>query len=391
MAKIDKTRFNRLHEEMEREDVDVLVCRLPENVLYLSDYWAQQGLSLAVLPKGEEPILLAPEVEEPYAKKSWADTQIFGWGLVGEDDLFSSWDRLLADLRDEHSLQDSTVGVEKSFELVAPPYNVMEPVGVGEPTLNLIEKVFSGGEVVDATDLLEQARSVKTDYEQDKLRIANEVAALGLARFEEEVVPGKTEAQVAAAVEQEIRSKGAGYKGANFARASAEIRTGPGSFETLLFVPSRSERIAEGDVVLLELPTVVDGYWSDLTRVTVAGRPTEKQKEIHELVSRAQQAAIDKMEPGTSWGEVDEAARETIENGGYGDNFPHITGHGLGLRYHENIPLLYPGAEGKLEPGMVSSVEPGIYIEGWGGIRMEDNILVTEGGPELLSTYDRTL
>ncbi|MFB6215077.1 MAG: M24 family metallopeptidase, partial [Candidatus Bipolaricaulia bacterium] len=243
----------------------------------------------------------------------------------------------------------------------------------------------------DATDTLENARSVKTEYEHEKLRIANEIAALGLARFKEEVAPGKTEAQVAAAVEQEIRSNGAGYKGANFARASAEIRTGPGSYETLLFVPSRSERIMEGDIVLLELPTVVDGYWSDLTRVTVAGRPTEKQREVHSLVSRAQQAAIEEMTAGTKWGDVDKAARETIENGGYGDNFPHITGHGLGLRYHENIPLLYPGAEGELETGMVSSVEPGIYIEGWGGIRMEDNIFVTEEGPELLSKFDRTL
>lgn len=391
MTEIDKERFVRLYDEMERRDVDVLVCRLPENVLYISNYWAQQGLSLAVLPKNEKPILLAPEVERPYAEKSWADTRIFGWGLVGEDDLFSSFSKLLTEVRDEHSLQKATVGIESSFELVAPPYNVMEPVGVGQPTINLIEEVFSEGQLTDATGLLEKARSVKTDFEQKKLRIANEIAALGLARFEEEVSPGKTEAQIAAAVEQEIRSKGAGYKGANFARGSAEIRTGPGSFEALLFVPSRNERVEEGDLVLLELPTVVDGYWSDLTRVTVAGRASDKQKEVYELVKKAQQAAIDKIQPGTKCGEVDKAARETIEDGGYGDNFPHITGHGLGLRYHENIPLLFPGAEEKLEQGMVTSVEPGIYIKDWGGIRIEDNVLVTKDGSELLSSYDRSL
>lgn len=391
MVEIDRARFERLYEEMERQKVDVLICRLPENVVYISDYWPQQGLSLAILPRNEEPILLAPEVEEPYAEKSWADTRIFGWGLVGEDDLFTSLDNLLRKIRDEYSLEKATVGIEASSELVAPPYNVMEPVGIGNPTLNLIEDVFSDGGIVDAVDILEESRSVKTHYEQEKLKVANEVAALGLARFKEEVAPGKTEAQVAGAVEQEIRSKGAGYKGADFARASAEIRTGPGSFETLLFVPSRDEVIKEGDVVLLELPTVVDGYWSDLTRVAVAGRPTDKQEEVFDLVCEAQKAAIDRMEPGTVWGEVDKAARETIEKGGYGDNFPHITGHGLGLRYHENIPLFYPGADGKLKKGMVSSVEPGIYIEGWGGVRMEDNVLVTEDGPELLSTYDRTL
>ncbi|MFB6216064.1 MAG: aminopeptidase P family N-terminal domain-containing protein, partial [Candidatus Aenigmatarchaeota archaeon] len=181
--KIDEERFDRLQREMETDNLDVLVCRLPENVTYLTDYWPQQGLSVAVLARGEEPVLLAPEVEAPYAKESWADTRIFGWGLVGEEDLFTSLSKLLSEVRDSMSLQNARVGIETSFELVAPPYNVMEPVGIGNPTRKLIEETFSGGELVDATDTLENARSVKTEYEHEKLRIANEIAALGLARF----------------------------------------------------------------------------------------------------------------------------------------------------------------------------------------------------------------
>ncbi len=139
------------------------------------------------------------------------------------------------------------------------------------------------------------------------------------------------------------------------------------------------------------MAAVIDGYWSDLTRVAVAGEPTEKQREIYDLVLRAQTAAIQKMLPGVSFSEVDRAARQIIEAGGYGKYFVHITGHGIGLRYHEFIPLLHPQVEGRLATGMVSSVEPGVYVPDWGGIRLEDNVAVTEEGPEYLSTFDRTL
>jgi Xaa-Pro aminopeptidase len=141
---------------------------------------------------------------------------------------------------------------------------------------------------------------------------------------------------------------------------------------------------------MIELAVVADGYWSDLTRVVIAGEPTKKQREVYTVVLEAQKAAIEKMRPGVIFSEVDNAARQVIERAGYGQHFVHITGHGIGFRYHEFIPLLAPQAKGKLAAGMASSVEPGIYIPDWGGIRIEDNIVVTEDEPEYLSTFDRT-
>jgi Xaa-Pro aminopeptidase len=137
---------------------------------------------------------------------------------------------------------------------------------------------------------------------------------------------------------------------------------------------------------MIELATIVDGYWSDLTYMAVAGQPNQRQKELHNHLLEAQQAAAQQMRPGASFSDPDTAARQVLEKAGLGEYFVHITGHGVGLRYHEFIPFLMPGASGTLEKGMVSSVEPGIYIPGFGGLRIEDNVAVGEDGPIFLST-----
>ncbi|MFO7546359.1 MAG: M24 family metallopeptidase, partial [Trueperaceae bacterium] len=146
-------------------------------------------------------------------------------------------------------------------------------------------------------------------------------------------------------------------------------------------------RIREGDLVMVELGVVVDGYWADLTYMAVAGRePSAEQRELHNVVLRAQQEAADQMRPGRPWSAPDEAARRVIGEAGLLDRFPHITGHGIGFRYHEFEPLLAPGADQALEEGMVSSVEPGVYRPGFGGIRIEDIVAVGADGPDFLST-----
>lgn len=391
MSSPDELRLERLRKKMGESEFDALVSCLPENVLYLTNYWPHHGLAMALFPRHGEPVLLLPEVEAEYADRSWADVRPFGWGLLKDKDPTAALKELLSQIRDKLGLAKATIGLEQSFEVVAPPYRAAEPIVPATPTKTLLHQLFSEAELKDSTELLENLRSIKTPFELERLRLANEIASFGLATFAKTALPGKTEAEAGAAVEEVIRSLGPGYKGARLARAFAEVRAGAGSCNTYLLVPSRDRRIREGDIVLIELATVVDGYWSDLTRVVIAGEPTDKQREVYNLVLDAQTAAIGKMEPGNSFSEVDRAARQIIEEGGYGDYFVHITGHGIGLRYHEFIPLLHPQVGGKLEAGMVSSVEPGVYIPDWGGIRIEDNVAVTEEGPECLSTFDRTL
>jgi Xaa-Pro aminopeptidase len=219
------------------------------------------------------------------------------------------------------------------------------------------------------------------------LRIANEIAEMGMHYAIENLKPGLTEAQVGAMVEYKIRADGPGYKGARLMHAFAEVGAGPvGSTKGTLLIPSTPYQLQNGDLVMIELATVVDGYFSDLTYMAVVGEPSARQKEVYNHLLEAQQAAAHAIRPGATADAPDKAAREVLKAAGLEQYFVHITGHGVGHRYHEFNPVLFPGNSTVLAEGMVTSVEPGVYIEGFGGIRIEDNVAVGKDGPIFLST-----
>jgi Xaa-Pro dipeptidase len=382
-----KDRLNRLKKLMAENDLGALICRLPENVVFLTDYWPHHGFSLAVFSQEGEAQVFVPEVEEEYARLGWADVKLFGWGLLKDGDLYANYRSFLAEVKASLGLQGRKVGVEKSFEVVAPTYRSAEPVVPAAPWNNLLEDLFSDATLVDAADLLQNARACKFEYELSKLRLANEICEMGINYAISKLEPGMTETQVGALVEYKVRADGPGYKGAHLTRCLAEVAAGPvGSTKGTLLIPSTRYKIREGDFVMLEVATVVDGYWSDLTYMAVAGTPSDRQKEVYNHLLEAQQAAARQMRPGASYADPDTAARQVLDRAGLGEYFVHITGHGVGFRYHEFIPFLMPGAQGTLEKGMVSSVEPGVYIPEFGGLRIEDNVAVGEDGPVFLST-----
>lgn len=387
MSKPDTFRLERLREKMKAAGLDALVCRLPENVVYLTDYWPHHGFSVAVLTKSDKPLLFVPEVEGEYADPDWAEVIQFGWGLLKDGDLYANYRRLLTQAHDRFGLKGAKLGVEKSFEVIGSTYRSAEPVVPAGPWAHLLEQVFADATLLDATDLLQTTRAVKSEYELAKLRVANEIAEVGMKAFLAKLEPGMTETQVGALVESTIRAEGPGRKGARLVRALCEVGAGPiGSTKGTLLVPSTPRVINAGDIVMVELATVVDGYWSDLTYVAVAGKPNARQREVYNGVLEAQRAAAQEMRAGRSFSDPDTAARQVLDKAGLGQYFVHITGHGVGLRYHEFIPFLAPGSVGTLEAGMVSSVEPGVYIEGFGGVRIEDNVAVGKEGPVFLST-----
>jgi Xaa-Pro aminopeptidase len=273
------------------------------------------------------------------------------------------------------------------LEVVAPTYRSAEPVVPAQPWNNLLDSVFAKSTLVDITSFIQEVRAIKTDYELGKLRIANEIAENALRKTIAKLEPGMTEVQIGAWVEYYVRAEGPGYKGARLTRALCEVGAGAiNSTKGTLLVPSTAYSVKPGDFVMIELATVVDGYWSDLTYMAVVGEPSQRQKEVYNHLLEAQQAAAAQMRPGSSFSDPDKAARDVLEKAGLSQYFVHITGHGVGLRYHEFIPFLTPDASGVLEKGMVSSVEPGVYIPGFGGLRIEDNVAVGEDGPIFLST-----
>lgn len=389
MSARDELRFERLREAMAEANLDALVCRLPENVVYLTNYWPHHGFSVAVFLRepSAKAVLLLPEIEQDYADPDWAEVTTFGWGLLKDPDLYQSYRDLLTQVRDRLGLGQARLGVEWTWEVVGPTYRMAEPVVPAQPWRDLLSEVFAGGHLEDAEPLLAGVRSVKTAYELERLKVANEIAEMAMREFLEQLEPGMTEAQVGALIEHKIRADGPGYKSARLVRACAEVGAGPeGSAKGYLLVPSTTREIREGDLVMVELATVVDGYWSDLTYMAVAGEPSERQREVYNYVLQAQQRAAEQMRVGASFSDPDRAAREVLDAAGLGEYFIHITGHGVGYRYHEFIPILAPGAQGVLRQGMVSSVEPGVYIPGFGGVRVEDNVAVGEEGPVFLST-----
>ena len=383
----ERMRQQRLRELMKAAGIDALVCRLPENIMYITDYWVHHGFSVVVFPKDGDPLLYVPEIEEPYTQNAWAEVSVFGWGLLKDKDLYENYPKWLSSVIDRLGLKGATVGYEKTFEIVGTTYRSSEPVIPAYPWFDLIESLFADSHLVDAADVIQTARGIKGEYEIEKLRMAAEIAEMGMFEFVEKLEPGMTEIDVSAMIEHKIRTAGSGHKGAKLIRAWAEVAAGPvGSARATLVIPSTDYVIEEGDLVMTELATVVDGYWSDLTYMAVAGEPNDRQREVYNQVLEAQQAATKATKAGAPATAPDEAARKVLDAAGLGPYFVHITGHSLGFRYHEFVPVLFPGAGGKLEAGMVTTVEPGVYIPDFGGIRIEDNVVVGEAGPIFLST-----
>jgi Xaa-Pro dipeptidase len=388
----DMERVQRTQLALDKAGLDALVCRLPENIVMLTEYWPMNGFAFLVYPADKDPVLIVPVPEQELAGESWVkDVRTFKWGLVDSGDPYAKIPEMLKQAAVDLDLVGKRVGYEGSFEFIAAPYVGGEPGVFSQVSFRMFQNAF-GENLTDATGLIHKLRLYKTSQEAEKLRRVNDIACMGLKAFFENVVPGKTEIEVAAAVELAIMTGGTGYQGVKVARAWASVMSGPRAVTAYKpHLLSTQRKLQSGDMALIELATVADGWWSDLTRTRVAGAVKEGDLERWNAVVDAQLAAINVIRPGVLSKEVDRAAREIIEQRGLGKYFIHHTGHGLGLRYHEPEPFLHPSVEAPLEEGMVSSVEPGIYIEGWGAMRCEDNILVTRDGVEVLSEFSRDL
>jgi Xaa-Pro aminopeptidase len=225
----------------------------------------------------------------------------------------------------------------------------------------------------------------KTPEEMRRIRLANAVAQVGLQIWAEALEPGLTEAQAAAAAEGAIHSL-IGQNSIRMARAWAMVQSGPNTVDAGRFNRSSGRRIEEGDLVLIEMATCVDGYWSDLTRTVPVDKISAEQNDLLEAVAGAQRAALQLAAPGVSAHTIDAAARSVLARAGFAEHFTHATGHHVGFRYHDPGFAIAPGNHDTLEAGMVITIEPGAYVPHLDcGARLEDNIAITASGAEILS------
>lgn len=390
--RIDSERINRNSSGMNKKGLDALICRLPENVLFLSGWWPLTGTSWAISTADGRTHIILPNCEAIEAQADGIiDFSAFEWAHLDANPL-EEIKKIIQHVAREFGIEKGHIGIEENFEGIAPPLNIGEPSVPGWWSKQLLMELLPGAKFSNASDLLDELRSVKTHSELEKLRIANEIAGFGLETFRVNVKQGISEIELLALVNASIAVKGSGYKGIKSARGFAQVSSGQRTEKAWRPCLITSNRILQnGEIALLELAVVADGFWADNTRVVVAGGPDKKQQEIYAVVRKAQLAAKEAIKPGIKMSEVDKAARDVINEAGYGKYFIHITGHGVGWRYHEFPPLLAPGNETLLQEGMVTSVEPGIYIPGFGGFRVEDNVAVIKDGIMELSTFNRDL
>lgn len=235
-----------------------------------------------------------------------------------------------------------------------------------------------------AVNLVESIRESKDEGEIACIREAVRIAEFALGRTIEQVKVGMSELDVAGILEYELRR--AGSEGFPF-----ETIVAAGARSALPHARASKQGIVTGDFLLIDFGAVYRGYCSDITRTFVVGSaPSGRQQEIYDIVREANGSASALVRAGMRGRDADALARDYIERLGLGDAFGHSLGHGIGLEVHE-APRLAKSAEKILLVGSVVTIEPGVYLEGWGGVRVEDNVVLTASGPEILTGFDRAL
>jgi Xaa-Pro dipeptidase len=244
---------------------------------------------------------------------------------------------------------------------------------------------YLGGEKKLAVDhrFLRELRKVKDEEEIEFMRKAAEATSEGMRVAPETLTAGIREYEVAAEIEYAMRKHGCG--GTAF-----ETIVASGVSSAFPHGGCSDKKIMEGDLVVVDVGATYKSYHSDMTRTFVAGKPSEKQENIYQIVKSAQDKAFEAVKPNAKASDVDFAARKAIVDAGYGDAFVHSLGHGVGLDIHEP-PTLSPDSKDVLSVGNVVTVEPGVYLVGYGGIRIEDTVLVHENGGEKLTKGPYTL
>ena len=259
----------------------------------------------------------------------------------------------------------------------------VEPTQMRVIEWNLLANAAKGLKQADGSQLIQQLRMTKDADEVAKMQRAIVLTEKALQAALPQIHAGQTEREVAAILGREMQAQGAqGFPFGALVQAGVSAANPHGG---------AGDRVLQnGDLVVMDFGLTVDEYSSDITRTIAIGAPPDDMRHVYEVVKLANAAGRAAVKPGIAAQEVDRAAREVIEEAGLGEYFTHRTGHGLGLEGHE-APYMVEGDLTVLQPGMTFTVEPGIYIPGKGGVRIEDNLVVTEAGGESLTRFDRDL
>ncbi|UCH04591.1 MAG: aminopeptidase P family protein [Candidatus Thorarchaeota archaeon] len=352
---------------------------------HLSDFLGQERIDFALLTPSPAfhyvtgirggmmerlvALLMTPDQDPRIVAPSFEVSNISTHTWVDE---FLPW----AEDEDPYKIVVGEAGAENGGHVVA--FDEQLPLGVYWK----IEKALGGFQrTASLTPIINEMRLIKSDEEVDLMKKAGRIIDSAVTKAYKEASLGMTEIEIRQIVHAEVTRQGAEptFAAVQFGENSAVAHATPGQRE-----------LKKGDTVLLDCGCVVGGYNTDMTRMGVAGPPSDEQRHIHSVVLEAQENAIEGIAPGLACGAADGIARKVIEEAGYGEYFTHRLGHGIGIQVHEP-PYLVRGNALELQPGMTHSVEPGIYQEAKFGMRIEDVICVREDGAEVLTYTPKDL
>ena len=358
------SKLTELQTYLQENNIDAAFITTPDNVFYFSGFESDphERLLGVMVFKDATPFLICPKMEMP-------DAVAAGWTheVVGHEDTENAWDVVAKTVATRNS-SFNKLAIEKSH-LTVERY---EAIQARYPELS-----FAGiDEKVNAM------RICKEEEELVKLRKAAELADYAIQVGCDAIEEGKTEMEILNEIETAIKAKGYSM-----------------SFDTMVLAGEKAasphgtpgdRKIQKGDLILFDLGVIYDGYCSDITRTVAFGQPGEEQIAIYNTVRKANEDAIAAVKPGVRAMDLDKIARDVITDAGYGEYFTHRLGHGLGISVHE-FPSITGANEMTLNPGTVFTIEPGIYKTNVAGVRIEDDVVVTKDGVEVLTKFTKDL
>jgi len=373
----DDAKLERVRALMAEEELDALVVRAPDNVLYLTNFWGMKGYDAVVFPREGEAILIALEASSDDAERSaWTKDVRFLKGY-DERDPRPPTARTL-ELATDAARDYDRVGLELSLGTQASDRMV------GEPTTYTRDWFDAFPTASDAAPLLARARALKTAQEIERIRLANDLCAEAMDYVRAHLRTGMKASEAAALWQGFVHGFGTGYRGqVELALGFSLVWSGPG---IRTFTATADRPVVEDEPTLFEIWVCVDGYWCDHTKNLVLGELSARYVELEHQLTEVYDAAVAHCRPGASLPDLDRLVREGIAAAGYAGQPSHPVCHGVGARAHEP-PYAHQAGTGTVEENMVLAIEPGIYWDGGGGLRLEDNFLITSEGAEKLSGF----
>jgi Xaa-Pro aminopeptidase len=371
----DDAKLDRVRALMEEHELDTLVVRAPDNVLYLTNFWGMKGYDACVFPREGQPVLITIEASaDDVAESAWTHEVRFVKGYAADDPRPVPARTLDAAL----AASEGRIGLELSLGTQASDRMV------GEPTTFTKGWFDAWPGAADAMPVLNAARAVKTEQEVERMRLANEIAAAAMEHVRSELRPGMKESEAASLWLGFVHGEGTGWQGkVELALGFSLVWSGPG---IRTFTATGHREVQADQPTLFEIWVCADGYWCDHTKLLVPGELRADYREFEQQLLAVYERAVAHCTPGASLAELDRLMRDGLAGAGYADQPSHPVAHGVGARAHEP-PYAHRAGGGEVAEGMVLAIEPGAYWPGGGGLRVEDNFLITADGAEKLSPF----